>query len=248
MQNDCIEVKNLGLTLQDNQILEDINFEVKLGEYVSIVGPNGAGKSSLIKIILGLISEYVGTVRICNNLQGIEPQKYIGYVPQIKTLDRNFPAVALELVANGLAGKWMWKLNQNEKDICMQALHQAGIAKLANRSLNTLSGGELQRVYLARALVRNPKVLIFDEPATGIDAKIESDMCLLIDKYKSENNAAILTVTHDWNSAFHHSDYVLMINRRQYCFLPPSEAFTDEILRELFGHIGHRHQMKFGVK
>lgn len=248
MQTVCIEVKNLGLKLQDNQILEDINFEVKFGEYVSIVGPNGAGKSSLIKIILGLIDGFQGVVRICNNQNNLEPKKFVGYVPQIKTLDRNFPAIALELVANGLTGRWMWTINRTQKDICMEAMQQAGIEKLANRSLNTLSGGELQRVYLARALVRNPKILVFDEPATGIDAKIESDMCLLIDRYKTEHNAAILTVTHDWNSAFHHSDYVLMINRKQYCFLPPSEAFTDEILRELFGHIGHRHQMKFGVK
>ena len=248
MQNECIEVRNLGLKIQENQILENINFEVKLGEYVSIVGPNGAGKSSLLKVLLGLIKGYQGTVSICKNLTGSKPQNYVGYVPQIKTLDRNFPAIALELVANGLTGKWVWAINRKDEEVCMQALQQAGIEKLANRSLRTLSGGELQRVYLARALVRHPKVLIFDEPATGIDAKIESDMCLLIDRYKSENNAAILTVTHDWNSAFHHSDYVLMINRRQYCFLPPSEAFTDDILRELFGHIGHRHQMKFGVK
>ena len=248
MQNECIEVRNLGLKIQENQILENINFEVKLGEYVSIVGPNGAGKSSLLKVLLGLIKGYQGTVSICKNLTGSMPKNYVGYVPQIKTLDRNFPAIALELVANGLTGKWAWAINRKDKEVCMLALQQAGIEKLANRSLRTLSGGELQRVYLARALVRHPKVLIFDEPATGIDAKIESDMCLLIDRYKSEHNAAILTVTHDWNSAFHHSDYVLMINRRQYCFLPPSEAFTDDILRELFGHIGHRHQMKFGVK
>lgn len=113
-------------------------------------------------------------------------------------------------------------------------MQAAGIEKLADRALNTLSGGELQRVYLARCLVRQPKILILDEPATGIDTKAESDMCVLIDNYKKQNNAAILTVTHDWNSAYHHSDFVLMLNRRQFCYEPPAKAFTDDILRELF--------------
>lgn len=248
MTENCIKVENLSLDLQGNKILDNINFTVRSGEYVSIVGPNGAGKSSLIKIIIGLITPFSGSVKIFDYKSGETPANVIGYVPQIKTLDRNFPATSIELVANGLLGSWAWKLNPADKDKCLQAMHSAGIEQLAHRSLNTLSGGELQRVYLARALVRSPRILILDEPATGIDTKAESDMCVLIDKFKQSNNAAILTVTHDWNSAFHHSDYVLMLNRKQYSFAPPQEAFSDDILRELFGHIGHRHQMKFGVK
>lgn len=244
----CLEVQNVGLSYNEIVVLEDINFSVNYGEYVSIVGPNGAGKSTLLKILLGLITNYSGSVEICNYSTKNLPKNIVGYVPQIKTLDRNFPAIALELVANGLLGKWAWKVNSDAKKLCVQSMELAGIAHLADRPINTLSGGELQRVYLARALVRNPKLLILDEPAAGIDSKAEYDMCMLIDNYKKTNNAAILTVTHDWNSAFHHSDNVLMINRKQYCFSPPSEAFTDGILHDLFGHIGHKHQMKFGVK
>ncbi len=242
-----VEVKNLFLQFGQHIALNDINFELEDGEYMSIVGPNGAGKSSLIKILLGLIGNFTGEVSILGNAPNKLSAKDIGYVPQIKTLDRSFPAMAIELVASGVKSKWSTRLKSDEKEFLINAMKDVGVEHLAYRQLSKLSGGELQRVYLARSFVRKPKILFLDEPGTGIDIKAENDMCNIIDKYKKNQDVTVIVITHDWNYAYYHSDKVLMLNRSQYCFAPPQTAFTDEILRELFGHIGHHHTMKFGV-
>lgn len=242
-----VEVKNLNLQFGQCMALKDINFDLDAGDYMSIVGPNGAGKSSLIKILLGLIDDYTGDVSILGDKPSKLSSKDIGYVPQIKTLDRTFPAMAIELVASGIYSKWSTKIKSSDKELLLNALQEVGIEHLAYRQLGRLSGGELQRVYLARSFVRRPRILFLDEPGTGIDVKAEKDMCHIIEKYKKHEEITVIVVTHDWNYAYYHSDKVLMINRSQHCFASPQEAFREEILRELFGHIGHSHTMKFGV-
>jgi zinc transport system ATP-binding protein len=166
-------------------------------------------------------------------------------VPQVKTLDRSFPALPIELVSTGLNAKWPGKIKESDKLPVMETLEKVGAGNLAKRPLNKLSGGELQRVYLARALIRNPKILILDEPATGIDWIGENDIHKIIDDYKTEFNATIIMVTHDWESAYHHADHVLMLNRQILCFDSPDKAFTEQCLRQTFGHVGHRHEMIF---
>ncbi len=156
--------------------------------------------------------------------------------------------MAIELAASGINSAWVGKLKKDEKEIAFNALKEVGIEHLAYKQIAALSGGELQRVYLARSFVRKPQLLLLDEPGTGIDLKAESDMSRVIDNYKSNNDITTIMITHDWNYAFHHSDLVLMLNRELFCLAPPDEAFSDEILRKLFGHIGHNHTMKFGVK
>lgn len=244
-----VEAANLTVKLGDNEALKDISFNLKQGDYMSVVGPNGAGKSTLVKVMLGLIKDYSGNVNILGAKAGDGAiSKSIGYVPQIKTLDRSFPAQSIELVASGYTGEWVWKIDSELKDRSIAALKKVGVEHLAYRAINKLSGGELQRVYLARCFIRAPKLVILDEPATGVDTKAESDLCILVDNFKKEFGASIVTVTHDWNSAYHHSDYVLMINRTQYCYAAPDIAFRDDMLRELFGHIGHSHKMRFGAR
>jgi len=196
---------------------------------------------------LGLIGDYSGDVFILGDKPNKLSAKDIGYVPQIKTLDRSFPAMAIELVASGVKSKWLTKLKPEETEFLLNAMQEVGVEHLAYRQLSKLSGGELQRVYLARSFVRKPKILFLDEPSTGIDVKAEKDMCQIIDKYKKNSDVTVIVVTHDWNYAYYHSDKVLMLNRSQFCFAPPETAFGSEILRELFGHIGHHHTMKFGV-
>jgi zinc transport system ATP-binding protein len=123
----------------------------------------------------------------------------------------------------------------------METLALVGAEHLCHRPIGWLSGGELQRVYLARALVRNPKLLLLDEPATGIDPIGEDDMYQILEQYQVKSDVTILMVTHDWLAAKHHATQVLLLNRRQMSFGPPELALADEPMRRAFGHVGHTH-------
>ena len=241
----AIEVNNLSVTYGSNTIIRDLNFRVSEGSFVCIVGPNGGGKTTLMKAILGILQPSSGFVRINGNKPTEITADVIGYVPQIKTLDRNFPALPIELVVSGINSRWPKFITANNKFIAMEALRQVGAEHLAGRQLSNLSGGELQRIYLARSLVKKPKLLLLDEPALGIDYLSEKDINKLIDEYRTDSKATVVMVTHDWESAYHHADYVLMLNCTQICFEPPEKAFSEDYLRLTFGHIGHKHDMVF---
>ncbi|MGQ9643314.1 MAG: metal ABC transporter ATP-binding protein [Ignavibacterium sp.] len=240
----AVEVKNLSFSYGDIKILENLNFEIPENSFVSIVGPNGAGKTTLMKILLGLIKNFNGEVKIFGKSPDeVEPQ-LIGYVPQIKTMDRNFPALSIELVASGLMRRWPWSVKGTDREKSFKALSMVKAEHLAHRSITELSGGELQRVCLARSFVRNPKLVVLDEPATGIDAIGEADLYNLLETYQTNSGATILMITHDWHVAHHHSDYVLLLNRKQVSFGHPEEALSENNLRTAFGHIGHEHKIR----
>jgi zinc transport system ATP-binding protein len=242
--NTTIEIKNLSLSYSDINVLENINLIIPEHSFVSIVGPNGAGKTTLMKILLGLIKISSGEVKIFDKFPNEVDPALIGYVPQIKTMDRSFPALSIELVTSGITRRWPWFVKGNEKQKSLEALSLVKATNLANRTLSELSGGELQRICLARSIVRNPKLVVLDEPATGIDAIGEADLYNLLEAYQEKSGATIVMITHDWHVANHHSDYVLLLNRKQVSFGPPLEALSEENLRIAFGHIGHLHKSK----
>lgn len=234
-----LKVSNLFVKINDNSILEDINFEIAENNYLSIIGANGSGKSTLLKAILGLIEPYSGLIRL-NSSSKIQ----IGYVPQIKTLDRSFPASVYELVASGLKRKWPIFISAKEKNKIYKALEFTGATHLYNKSVSVLSGGELQRVFLARSIIREPNLLLLDEPATGIDLICEQDISHNILNYKTEMKALVITVTHDLTAAYEHTDYALMLNKHQVYFGKSKEAFSDHNLQGTFSHFGHSHKYK----
>jgi len=240
-----IEISHLSHVFGKHIALEDIDLIVPQGTFVSVVGPNGGGKTTLLKCLLGLIEPQEGSIKIAGYEPKQVPSNLIGYIPQIKTLDRTFPAYSIELVATGILNHWPLRLNTEVVDKCCEALRIAGADHLKYRQLSELSGGELQRIYFARSIVRNPKILILDEPATGIDLSAENDMNLIIDEYKEKNEAIVIMVTHDWESAYHHADKALMINVRQICYDSPDIAFSEKNMRKVFGHVGHAHDMLF---
>ena len=173
------------------------------------------------------------------------PPEWIGYVPRVKTIDRSFPALSIEVVLTGIHLHWPWRQHKNERERALGALEQVGAAHLAEESLGRLSGGELQRVCLARSIVRQPRLVILDEPATGIDAVGEADMYRMLETYQKNSGATLLMITHDWHAATHHADHVLLLNRKQVSFGPPNIAMNEENLRTAFGHIGHEHKLNF---
>lgn len=237
------EVEANGLTVDYGRYLalDNVSFGLPAGAFMAIIGPNGGGKTTLLKLILGLLKPSSGSL----SLGGMTPAKYpaaeIGYVPQVKTLDRDFPALPLELAATGLRRSWPWRLSKSERARAMAALDQARAGELAARPVPQLSGGELQRVYLARAMVRAPRLILLDEPATGMDAGGEADMFKILEAYQRSSGATILMITHDWEAAQYHASHVLILNRAVGAFGPPAMAMQDDVLRAAFGHVGHKH-------
>ncbi|MFN4071651.1 MAG: metal ABC transporter ATP-binding protein, partial [Thermus caldifontis] len=208
----ALEVHHLSVRFGEFQALEGLNLDVPQGAFVAIVGPNGAGKSTLLKAVLGLVP-FRGEVRVLGRPLAEADPLWFGYVPQIKTFDRSFPALSLELVATGLRRRWPFRLSPGEKEEALAALRRVGAQDLAFRPLGRLSGGQLQRVYLARALIRRPRILLLDEPSTGVDRLGEVDLYRYLEAYQQESGATVLMITHDWEAA-HHASHVLVMNRR----------------------------------
>jgi zinc transport system ATP-binding protein len=245
MTKPVIEVNDLSVKFGEHLALDSLNLSIPQGAFVAIVGPNGAGKSTFLRVLLGLIQPTKGKIHIFNDSPNNIKPEMIGYVPQVKTMDRSFPALSIELVLTGINSRWPWKRDCDKTDRALKALERVGAEHLAQRPLAKLSGGELQRVCLARSIVREPQIVMLDEPATGIDVLGERDLYRLLEAYQKDAAATILMITHDWHAATHHADHVLLLNRKQISFGNPPEALNEDYLRLAFGHIGHEHELKF---
>ncbi len=221
-------------------MLRDVSFDLNAGEFLALVGPNGAGKSTLMKVALGLVTPLKGHAALFGEAAGRHPER-VGYVPQLKTFDRSFPATALELVVSGLRRSWPARVRAVERDAARAALSQIGAERLETRPLAKLSGGELQRAFLARALVRRPALVLLDEPATGVDFLAEHDLYDLLETYQAASGATVAMITHDLTAARYHSSRVAVLNRRLHGFGTPDEVLCESCLKEAFGHLGHTH-------
>ena len=187
-----IEVKNIKTTYNGHTAIKDITFDINKGEYVCLVGENGSGKSTLIKTIVGLNKKDSGDIII-----NIESDK-ISYLAQNNMVDINFPATAKEIIMTGVQkhGKFpFYKKEDHEKfnEVC----GLLGINEIINKQISELSGGQRQRVMLARALIRNPELLILDEPCSGLDINITKEFYEILDKLNKEKNITIIMATHD---------------------------------------------------
>lgn len=235
----AIVASGLRVRVAERDILFGVDFELPKGAYLAIIGPNGSGKSTLIKCLLGLANPSEGRLEVA-------PGQKIGYVPQIKTLDRSFPARACDLVASGVLRRWPWRIERRLHDRVHEALEAVGVGSLAGAPLSKLSGGELQRVYLARAVIQEPDLLLLDEPATGIDFAGEEAIHEIVEGLRERRGATVAIVTHDLSIAEYHASHVIVLRNRQLAFGPPAEALRDDVLREAFGHAGHAHGMQGG--
>jgi zinc transport system ATP-binding protein len=238
-----ISTSDLGVRFGDHAVLDDVTFEAEAGDFVAVVGPNGAGKTTLIRVLLGLVTPDTGWAHVFGRRPSAVEPGLVGYVPQVKRLDRTFPARAIDLVLTALHQRWPFSIRSEERARALNALSRVGAESLAERSLDGLSGGELQRVYLARSLARMPRLILLDEPATGIDVAGAADLYDVLEDDQAGRDTTLLMVTHDWNAAYHHATRVLLIDGRQVGFGSPQEVLTDACLREAFGHTGHAHAM-----
>lgn len=238
----ALHVHHVSVRFGDAVVLEDVTFDLPAGESLAIIGPNGAGKSTLVKVALGLTTPQRGHAAIFGDPAG-DHAELIGYVPQLKTFDRTFPATALELVVTGLRQRWPARVRPEEAERAQAALERVGAGGLTHRPLARLSGGELQRAYLARALVRRPALVLLDEPATGVDFLAEHDLHDLLEEYQADTGATIVMVTHDLSAARYHASRVLVLNRRVHGYGPPEVVMSEQCLEQAFGHRHHAHAL-----
>ncbi len=239
MSDMVLEVRDISMRFGLVRALEGVSFSVPRGAFVAIIGPNGAGKSTLLQIILGLQAPTEGAVTLFGGPPAKFPARSLGYIPQLKTIDRSFPAKAIELVVTGLRRGWPWYIRKDEREAALAAMAQTGVDALADRQIAALSGGELQRVYLARSLVRKPTLVVLDEPTAGMDAMGEADMYHLLARYQEDVDATILMITHDWEGARFHASHALLLDRQLIDFGPSDEIARNERLMRMFGFTGH---------
>lgn len=190
-----VNVKNVFAGYVPNKvILKNINLEVFPNDFIGIIGPNGGGKSTLLKVILGLLQPFKG--EIAYNFDGTKTSG-IGYLPQGNNVDKDFPIKVIDVVLSGLMGsrKLFNRYTIKDKEKALSLLKKAGLENYFNSSIGNLSGGQLQRVYLCRAIINDPKLLILDEPNTYVDKHFEAELYDLLGELNE--NMAILLVTHD---------------------------------------------------
>ena len=236
----ALHVHHVSLRYGDASILEDVSFDLPAGEFLAIVGPNGAGKSTLVKVALGLKAPQKGHAMIFGRPAGEQPKR-VGYVPQLKTFDRTFPATAEELVVTGLRRSWPARVRGAEAEHAQAALARVPPAPPDPRPLARPRAGELQRAYVARALVRKPDVVMLDERATGVDFLAEHDLYDLLESYQFDTGATVVMVTHDLSAARYHASLVLVLNRRVHGYGAPEVVLCDECLEAAFGRRHHAH-------
>lgn len=191
MEN-IIEIKNLKTSYNGHVAIQDISFNIKQGEYICLVGENGSGKSTLLKTLIGLNKKDNGEIK-----KNLEPEK-ISYLAQNNLVDINFPATAKEIIMTGTQKHRKLPFYRKDDFVNFNNVCKLlNITDIINKKIGELSGGQRQRVMLARALIRNPKLLILDEPCSGLDINIAKDFYNIINKLNNESNLTIIMATHD---------------------------------------------------
>jgi zinc transport system ATP-binding protein len=207
----AIKSNNLFFQYEETPILENVSFVIAPGEFVGIFGPNGGGKTTLLKLLLGFLKPQKGSVEILGESTKFVREK-MGYVPQISHLDRQFPITVLEVVMMGCLDKSPYRsYTKDAKEKAREALKNVGMLDFQNHSFGTLSGGQAQRVLIARALVSKPSILLLDEPTASVDAAAEETIYNLLQQLKG--TMTIVMVTHDLQVMMQKVDRFICVNK-----------------------------------
>lgn len=214
---EAIKLIDVWVRLDRKVVLEEVNFWVEEGDFVGIIGPNGAGKTTLLKVILGLIEPVKGSVFV----YGLPPHKgrqFLGYVPQHGTFNKDFPLKVFDVVLMGrLRGKGPFRgFSRHDREQVEEVLTLLEVYHLKDRLISTLSGGELQRVLIARALASEAKMLLLDEPTSNVDIPFETEFFELLQNLRAQKGLTILLVTHDVGVLSQHVEKIACLNRRMY--------------------------------
>ncbi len=237
-----VQFEDLACGYGGRAVLDRISLRLYVGQFAGIVGPSGSGKTTLLRAILGQAEVYGGAVRFVDQLpprgRGSARRRpgRVGYVPQLETVDWTFPVTVQQVVSMGLAaesGPWPW-LGREDQRRLGALLDRLGIGDCARQHIRDLSGGQQQRAFLARALIRQPDLLLLDEPTSGADIKTRHEILHLLADLNAEGITVLLT-THDLNSVAAHLPWIICLNGRIVAQGSPDDVFTSEILGRTYG-------------
>ena len=218
-----LEIKNLSAGYENQVVLENVSLDIFSNDFIGVIGPNGGGKTTLIKTILGLIKPISGEVNLLIN------KTNVGYLPQVNQIDKRFPITVFDVVRSGKADTALFSSfhkNRKEKEKAETLLQEMGISALRNKSIGELSGGQMQRVFLCRALMNEPELLVLDEPSTYVDNNFEGELYL---KLKELNDRmAILLISHDVGTISFFVKTIACVNRNLHHH--PSNIISEEQL------------------
>jgi ABC-type Mn2+/Zn2+ transport system ATPase subunit len=220
-----LEVRDLSVRFGDFPALERVTFTIEKQEIIAVIGPNGSGKTTLLRAILGLIP-YDGTIRVLGReISRVLPS--LGYVPQHFAFEKNFPLTVEEFVN--------LTCRKPEKLPFGGALQAAGMAGMKGRLVGELSGGQLQRVLIAHAMLHHPKILFLDEPTSGIDMEGLADFYSTIQRLNREHGVTVMMVSHEINMVYKFSDRIICLNRDLVSHGETRTALTADVLKKLYG-------------
>jgi zinc transport system ATP-binding protein len=236
MNDPLISIRDVSFSYSGPTILEHVSLEIQEGEFLGVVGPNAGGKSTLLKLVLGLLQPLSGSVRVLGR-RPAAASRQVGYVPQYPAFSRDFPITVRSAVLMGRLGNSRWYGGYNRQDhaVAQRAMLETEVADLAERQLLTLSGGQLQRVLVARALACEPRILILDEPTSNIDMRVETD---IFDLLRILNQRmTIIVVSHDIAFISRYVDRVACLNRTLICH--HTSSIDGKVINELYGSDVH---------
>ncbi|MDY0199802.1 MAG: ATP-binding cassette domain-containing protein [Tenuifilaceae bacterium] len=220
-----LEIISASAGYNNEIVLKDINLEISDFDFVGVIGPNGGGKTTLLKLLLGDLKPIKGTVKYCSRTP---KESLFGYLPQITSIDKRFPITVNEVVLSGLLGKKgvTGRYNKKDNQLAFDMLNRIGITELKDKAIGELSGGQLQRVFLSRALISHPRLLVLDEPNTFVDNKFEKELYELLKELNNE--MAIIMVSHDLGTITSHVKTIACVNRALH-YHPSNRISTEQL-------------------
>jgi zinc transport system ATP-binding protein len=248
MSGEIVSTELLSCSYREGNVLEDISFQVQRGDYVGIVGPNGSGKSTLIKALLGLVMIKTGSSSLFGTpLNHFRDWYKVGYLPQsLHLVNQVFPATVHETVGLGLLSlkRFPKRLNRADNDKICIILHELGILDLEDKLIGELSGGQLQRVLLARAIINEPELLVLDEPTAALDPETRERFYTMIAEINRTRGVTVMLVTHDSGAIGEHASKMLYLDKKllfygsfdQFCCSPEMAALFGEHSQHLMCH------------
>ncbi|MCC5947512.1 MAG: metal ABC transporter ATP-binding protein [Nitriliruptoraceae bacterium] len=232
----ALALRGLAAGYGGARILHGLDLQVDRGELVGLVGPSGSGKTTVLRAILARADRHAGTVEVFGRAVERRVPARVGYVPQLGSVDLDFPLTVLQVVLLGESerGRSRPWFTRAERRRALEVLDELGLAELSSRSLRALSGGQLQRTFLARALVRDARLLLLDEPTSGVDLATRRDVLATVSALHQRGLTVVLT-THDLNMVAAHLPRTVCLNGRITADGPPAQVLTPQVLQATYG-------------